>query len=106
MKWTLFGSPSVKIHLIRGVIGLGSLAVTLIYAPTLGWWTIIPGAAALVSFGGCPMCWLVGLGGTILRGDPISLCLDGSCARHKSTSDSAVATGGQTDTKKLTKPRP
>jgi hypothetical protein len=93
MKWTLYGSPSVTIHLIRGVIGSACLVVALIYSPVMGRWTVIPGAAALVSFGGCPMCWIVGLGGTILRGDPISLCLNGSCSKRKSTSDSVAAEG-------------
>jgi hypothetical protein len=86
MKWGLFQSPSVKIHIARGLLGFGFLALTLSYAPVLGWWALLPGAAALVSFGGCPTCWLVGLAGTILSrldGEPTSLCLDGSCKKFK-----------------------
>jgi len=46
------------------------------------------------------MCWLVGLGSTILRGDPISLCLNGSCS--KTSSASSTAPGGQSNAKDLT----
>lgn len=87
----LFGSPSIKIHLVRGVIGLGFLALALSYAQVWGWWTLLPAAAALVSFGGCPTCWIVGFFGTILNrlnGEPISLCLDGSCTKVKATAGS------------------
>jgi len=78
-------SPNAKIHLIRGVIGFGFLAVALLYAPVLGWWTLVPAAGALVCFGGCPMCWIVGFAGAVLNGEPAALCLDGSCAKPKTT---------------------
>ena len=78
MQW-LFQSPSVKIHLLRGVLGFGFLAVALLYEPVLGWWTLFPAAGALVSLGGCPTCWIIGLAGSILNGKPTYLCLDGSC---------------------------
>jgi len=79
----MFKSPNVKIHLIRGAIGFGFLAVALLYAPVLGWWTLVPAAGALLCFGGCPMCWIVGFACTVLNGEPTSLCLDGSCAKPK-----------------------
>ena len=79
----MFGSPSIKIHLIRGVLGLGFLALALSYAPVWGWWTLLPAAGALVCFGGCPLCWIVGFAGSILNGEPTSLCLDGSCENVK-----------------------
>lgn len=72
-------SPSVRIHILRGIIGAGLLAVVLICGPVLGWWTLFPAAVALLSFGGCPMCWIVGLAGTILDGQLTSLRLDGTC---------------------------
>jgi len=78
----MFGSRSVKIHLIRGILGFGFLALVLLYAPAWGWWTLLPAAGALVSLGGCPLCWTVGLAGTLLKrldGPPVSLCLDRSC---------------------------
>ena len=48
----LFKSPSIKIHLLRGLAGLGFLAVALLYEPVLGWWTVVPGAGALIALGG------------------------------------------------------
>jgi hypothetical protein len=80
----MFGSPSIKIHILRGLLGFGFLALVLLYGPAWGWWTLLPAAGALVSFGGCPTCWLVGLAGTFLKrldGEPISLCIDGSCKK-------------------------
>jgi hypothetical protein len=84
MKWSLFGSPNIKIHLVRGVLGFVFLALALFYASAWGWWTLLPAAGALVSFGGCPTCWIVGFAATILGDDgPTSLCLDGSCKKVK-----------------------
>ena len=80
----MFGSRTVTIHLIRGVLGLAFLAVALQYSSVLGWWTAVPALAALVCLGGCPMCWIVGLVGTILKDDPAPLCLNGSCAKPQS----------------------
>ena len=80
-------SPNVKIHVLRGLLGFGFLAVTLQYAPVWGWWTLIPAAGALLCFGGCPMCWIVGFAGTILGGERTSLCLDGRCSDRKAAPD-------------------
>ena len=60
---------------------MGFLAICLLYSPVLGWWTLVPAAGALLCFGGCPMCWTVGLVSTIMGGEGTSLCLDGSCAK-------------------------
>ena len=40
-------SPNVKIHVLRGLLGFGFLAVALQYAPVCGWWTLIPAVGAL-----------------------------------------------------------
>jgi len=48
----MFGSSSVKVHIIKGLLGFGFLALVLHYAPMLGWWTLVPAAGALVCFGG------------------------------------------------------
>jgi hypothetical protein len=48
----MFGSPNLKIHLVRGLLGLGLLALVLRYASQLGWWTLLPAAGALALFGG------------------------------------------------------
>jgi hypothetical protein len=84
MPWGLFRSPSVKIHLIRGILGLTLLAIALVYAGDWGWWAAIPAVGALVSLGGCPTCWLVGLAGSILDDDPVHLCINGDCHKPKS----------------------
>ena len=88
----MFGSPSIKIHIARGVLGFGFLSVVLLYAPVWGWWTLIPAIGALICFGGCPLCWIAGFVGTILNGEPASLCLDGSCTTVRS-SGSQVRSG-------------
>jgi hypothetical protein len=72
-------SRSVKIHLVRGVMGFGFLILALVYGREWGWWTLIPALAAAACFGGCPMCWIVGLVNTVLGGERVSLCLDGKC---------------------------
>jgi hypothetical protein len=64
----LFKSPNTAIYLSRGVCGFGLLTLSVHYSYVLGWWTIVPGVAALVCLGGCPMCWVVGLFETALRG--------------------------------------
>ena len=63
----MFGSPSVLIHILRGILGLAFLAIALQYSSSLGWWVLAPLAAALICLGGCPMCWTVGLLATILQ---------------------------------------
>ncbi len=63
-------SQSVAIHLARGVAGFGLLAAALSYAPALGWWTLIPLAAAVFVLRGCPMCWTLGLIATVLHRKP------------------------------------
>ena len=62
-----FRSPTIAVHILRGVIGLGFAAVAIQYASVWGWWTLVPAAIALVCLGGCPMCWIVGLVDTVLR---------------------------------------
>lgn len=61
---SLFGSRSVTVHLLRGLVAAASLA-----------WASLADSPALVDLGaigvaigamrGCPMCWLVGLVETI-----------------------------------------
>jgi len=64
---TFFGSPTVVVHLLRGIVGIGFAVVALQYSSILGWWTLVPALIAFVCLGGCPMCWTVGLVDTILR---------------------------------------
>ena len=62
----MFKSRSIAEHTVRGILGFGLLSVALTYAATLGWWTMLPAAGALLSFRGCPMCWTMGFVETIL----------------------------------------
>ena len=61
-------------HILRGILGLGFLAIALQYSSVLGWWTLLPAAGALICFGGCPMCWIVGLIETVVRRKSRSAC--------------------------------
>jgi hypothetical protein len=70
----VFPSSTVTRHILRGILGLGFLVIALQYWPVLGWWTLLPAAAALICFGGCPMCWFVGLIETIFRRKSRSAC--------------------------------
>ena len=64
---SVFPSRNVAIHILRGILGLGFLAIALQYAPVWGWWALVPGICALICLGGCPMCWVVGLVATIVQ---------------------------------------
>ena len=77
---TFLRSRTVSGHLLRGVLGVGFLAIAIEYAPILGWWTLLPALAALVCFRGCPMCWTFGLIETVVSRKTGSVCADGSCA--------------------------
>jgi hypothetical protein len=48
----MFKSQTISGHLVRGIVGVGLLAIVLIYGAPLGWWTLIPAAGALVAFRG------------------------------------------------------
>ncbi|MBZ5604569.1 MAG: hypothetical protein LAO79_19890 [Acidobacteriia bacterium] len=41
------GSRTISIHLVKGIAGFALLAAALIYGAQLGWWALIPIAAAL-----------------------------------------------------------
>ena len=72
-------SPNIFFHILRGILGIGFLAIALQYGPDLGWWATIPVIAALICLGGCPMCWIIGLVETALRRKTSAGCVDGSC---------------------------
>jgi hypothetical protein len=70
----MFPSRNVAIHILKGVLGFGFLAIALRYSTVLGWFTLIPLVCALICFGGCPMCWTVGLVETLLRRKSRTAC--------------------------------
>jgi hypothetical protein len=45
-------SRTIVGHFIRGIVGFGFLAIVLVYGSSLGWWTLIPAAGALLAFRG------------------------------------------------------
>jgi hypothetical protein len=79
----MFASNTLTEHLARGFVGIGLLvAATLLSSahPVLALMLVAP---ALFSLRGCPMCWTMGLGQTLvakLRGKPAAdFCRDGRC---------------------------
>jgi hypothetical protein len=79
----MFKSRSVTGHLLRGVLGFGFAAIALLYAPVLGWWTLIPGLGALVCFRGCPTCWTAGLIEAVIHRKTGAACVAGSCLKRQ-----------------------
>jgi len=61
-------------HILRGILGLGFLAIALQYSSVLGWWTLVPLVCALICLGGCPTCWVAGLIDTVIRRRTRSAC--------------------------------
>ncbi len=57
---------SITLHLAKGCVGLGSLAVIAV-APISPWWPVGLVPLTLVSLGGCPACWTMGLVERVLR---------------------------------------
>ena len=45
-------SHTLRGHFVRGVVGLGFLAIMLVYGSDIGWWTLIPAAGAVLTFRG------------------------------------------------------
>ena len=62
----MFASKTVREHVLRGAAGIALIVVALNMAAQ-HW--VLSGAAllaAVVSFRGCPMCWVVGLVETVV----------------------------------------
>ena len=78
----MFNSRTITTHILRGAIGFGALILALVYAPQLGWWSLLLFGIALFSFRGCPLCWTVGLIETVLYRRRSASCPDGSCANR------------------------
>jgi len=81
----IFGSRTIVRHIARGLVGFGFLAIVVLYGQDLGWWALLPTAAALLFLRGCPMCWLVGLIETVLNRKSGTMCVGGSCAKRQSS---------------------
>ena len=63
---SIFASHTLVEHLLRGVLGVGALALAIEVAdqPLL---SLLLGVAMLVAFKGCPICWTIGLFETAYR---------------------------------------
>ena len=62
-----FASKTMTMHLVRGVLGFGSLWGAFQIVGTHPLVAVGLGLVMLVAFRGCPMCWTVGLFGSSCR---------------------------------------
>ncbi len=60
-----FASRSVTEHVLRGVLGVVAILVAIKLGDTNPIASVGLGLLALVSFRGCPMCWVTGMVGTL-----------------------------------------
>jgi len=68
----MFGNNTVLVHILRGVIGFGALALAILLARNTDTANVLASATlaivALIALRGCPVCWTIGLFET-LRGN-------------------------------------
>ena len=80
----MFASNTLLEHLLRGAIGLTALALAFLFQDVSLFVPIVLVPIGLLALKGCPMCWTLGLGETLLatlQGKSTEgLCRDGSCA--------------------------
>jgi hypothetical protein len=80
----MFASKGIVEHLARGVLGVGALAASVVFATSHPFVSIIAIPAGLLALRGCPTCWTIGLVETVagkVRGRAAGgACADGSCA--------------------------
>lgn len=74
-----FASSSVGRHLVRGLIGFGSLIGSFAFIPAVGPVSLLLLPVGVLALRGCPMCWTIGLMQTISRGRLERSCEDGQC---------------------------
>jgi len=74
-----FASRSVGSHLLRGIAGLGPLALAWYLWPVIGWVALAPAALGVVALRGCPMCWTIGLIQTVSRRRVQRVCNEDGC---------------------------
>lgn len=74
-----FASSSLPRHLVRGVIGFGSLIGSIALLPAAGPVSLLLLPVGVLALRGCPMCWAVGLVQTVSRGRLQRSCEDGRC---------------------------
>lgn len=87
-----FASKSVPVHLVRGVIGFGLLAGSVVLIPILGLFSLLLMPLGVVALRGCPACWAIGLTQTISRGRLERSCADGHCRLNSRPATTPEAT--------------
>ncbi len=58
-------SGSVRVHLLRGVIGVVAAVGAIVLARVVGPVALLLFGVTVVAWRGCPTCWTVGLMGTL-----------------------------------------
>ena len=76
---TDFASTSLPRHLVRGVVGFGSLIAAFALIPAVGLLSLLLLPIGVLALRGCPMCWTIGLLQTISRGRLERTCENGTC---------------------------
>jgi hypothetical protein len=56
-----FGNRSILVHLMRGIIGFGAMALALNGYDQIGWPALLLFPITLWMLKGCPVCWSIGL---------------------------------------------
>ena len=56
-----FGNRSLALHVLRGVLGFGSLVLALKGYDIVGWPALLLMGIAVWALKGCPICWTIGL---------------------------------------------
>ena len=74
-----FASASLPRHLLRGLIGFGSLIAAFALLPSVGPLSLLLLPVTLLAFRGCPTCWVIGLIETVSRGRLQRDYVDGQC---------------------------
>ncbi|MEU9041916.1 MULTISPECIES: hypothetical protein [unclassified Kitasatospora] len=74
-----FASKSLPEHIVRGVVGFGSLVGSVVLLPLVGPLSLVLLPVGLLALRGCPMCWAIGLVQTVSRGRLQRSCEDGQC---------------------------
>ncbi|WP_328992241.1 hypothetical protein OG394_38380 [Kribbella sp. NBC_01245] len=76
---TDFASTSLTRHIIRGVVGFGSLIAAFALIPAVGPLSLLLLPIGVLALRGCPMCWTIGLIQTLSRGRLHRTCENGHC---------------------------
>ncbi len=98
-----YASKSLPEHIVRGVVGFGSLVGSVALIPVIGLVSLVLLPVALLSLRGGPTCWAVGLTQTISRGRLQRSCENGRCslttAGHDMHGRDGGGSGGTGDTR-------